>query len=256
MAKVTAATGGGDAKAEADIQVGQSDDSKPTVLVSVSPNNIKINESATVVVIVRNADGTPAAAGQPVILTTTLGSFTDPRPKTKADGTATTMLKAGDQAGTATVSAIFGSSAAVTQDVTIRDAAAKLNLQVNPSSIASSGGDVTLTATAFNAQNEPIQGVLVNFNSTKGTLDNTQAVTNANGQATATLTLTATDLTNVCSVTVMASTGTINADEKTITVSGNTCNPSPAVPELTSPVAFRIEPRGSPCYNAATLPLP
>jgi hypothetical protein len=223
--KISAATGGGDAKAETSVQVGQSTDQKPTVLVSVSPSTILIKETATVTLIVRNADGTPVGAGQTVIVTSTLGTITDPRPKTKADGTATTTLQAGAQAGTATVSAVFGSSDAAKQDVTIRDAAATLNLTPNPSSISNQGGTVKLTATAFNSQGQGIQGVLVTFNASRGTLDNTQGVTDANGQVTVTLTLTSTDLSGVCSIDVTAKTASLSSMQ-TIKVTGNTgCPP-------------------------------
>jgi len=220
--KISAATGGGDAKADVSIQVGQASDQKPSVLITVSPNNILVNESATVMLIVRNADGTPVGAGQTVLVTTTLGTITDPRPKTKADGTAATTLQGGKQAGTATVSAVFGSSDAAKQDVTIRDAASTLNLTVNPASVSNQGGSVKLTATAFNSQNQPIQGVLVTFNSDHGTLDNTQGVTDANGQITVTLTLTSTDLQGVCTVNTQAKTGSLSASQP-IHVTGNTC---------------------------------
>ncbi|MFL6259521.1 MAG: Ig-like domain-containing protein [Thermoanaerobaculia bacterium] len=223
--KISAATGGGDAKAETSVQVGQATDQKPTVLITVSPNNILIKETATVTLIVRNADGTSVGAGQTVIVTSTLGTITDPRPKTKADGTATTMLQAGAQAGTATVSAVFGSSDAAKQDVTIRDAAATLKLTANPASISNQGGTVKLTATAFNSQGQGIQGVLVTFNASSGTLDNTQGVTDANGQVTVTLTLTSTNLSGVCSVDVTASTANLSAMQK-IKVTGNSgCPP-------------------------------
>lgn len=220
-AKVMATTGGGDAKAEADIQVGTGSGSKPvTPLVSVSPNNVAVNGTATVTVIARNADGTPAAAGQPVILTTNLGTLRNSRPLTDANGTATTKLDAGEQAGTATITAIFGSSDAGTTMLTIRDAATTLNLTANPASVSNQGGTVKLTATAFNSQNQPLQGVLVTFNADHGTLDNTQGVTDANGQVTVTLTLTSTDLQNVCTVNTQAKTGTLSASQP-IQVTGN-----------------------------------
>ena len=225
-AKITAQTGGGDAKAETSVQVGQSTDQKPTVLVSVSPNNIPVNGMATVTVIARNSDGTPVGAGQTVILTTTLGSLDDPRPKTKADGTATTTLRAGTQSGTATVSAIYGSSDVGKQDVTIRDAAADLNFQVNPASISNAGGTVTLTAFVFNSQGQGVQGQVVNFSATRGKLDSTQVVTDTTGKATATLTLSQADLSGVCAVSTSASTsagtsGSSITKTAAITVTGN-----------------------------------
>ncbi len=223
-AKVMATTGGGDAKAEADIQVGTGSGSKPvTPLVTVSPNNIPVNGSATVTVIARNADGTPAAAGQPVILTASLGTLADPRPLTDANGTATTKLDAGTQAGMSTITAIFGSSDAATTMLTIRDAATDISLQANPASITSAGGTITLTAFVTNSQGLALQGAPVTFSSDRGTLSTTGTVfTDTTGVATNTLTLTQAQLTGVTSFTVTAKTpsgnGSLLSSTITITV--------------------------------------
>jgi adhesin/invasin len=188
VAKVTAATGGGDAKAEADIQVGQSTESKPTVLLSVNPATIPVNGSATVTVVGRNADGSPAS-GQQVILTSTLGTLGNARLTTRSDGTASTTLTAGAQAGTATVTAVLGSSDLATSTVEVR--AAILTLTADRTAIPEQATTViTITATVTAFQGDPIQNKPVTFRADRGVLSATTVNTDANGNATVRLTVT------------------------------------------------------------------
>jgi hypothetical protein len=234
-AHITAATGaagtgtsgsGGTSSATVDIQVGLSSGDKPTLIVSVSPSTVPVNGTSTVTVIARNADGSPAAAGQPVILTTNLGSITPNRPLTQSDGTATATLKAGAQSGTATVSAVFGSSDAASATVTIRDAAVDMVLDPRSISIPSTGGDITFTVFVTNTQGQPFQGATVTF-STQGvraTYDGGTniAITDTSGSARKTLTIAQKDLVGVKSFTVTASTpgptGTLISRTATVTV--------------------------------------
>jgi len=197
-AKITAMTGGGMTMATTTIQVGETSTTKPTVLVTASPNSIPVEGSSTITVIARNSDGSPVSEGQVVILTTTLGSFTDSRPKTLADGTATTTLNAGKQAGTAEITAIVGSSDAAKTQITIRDAATDLSIQANPSTVPSTGGTITLTAFVANSLGQAVQGAPVTFSSERGTLETTGVVfTDTTGVATNKLTVTQSQLTNV-----------------------------------------------------------
>jgi hypothetical protein len=232
---ITAATGasgtgtsgsGGTSSATVDIQVGLSSGDKPTVILSVSPSTVPVNGTSTVTVIARNADGSPAAAGQTVILTTNLGSITPNRPLTQSDGTATATLKAGAQSGTATVSALFGSSDAASATVTIRDAAADMVLDPRSISIPSTGGDITFTVFVTNTQGQPFQGATVTF-STQGvraTYDGGTniAITDTSGSAQKKLTFAQKDLVGVKSFTVTASTpgptGTLISRVATVTV--------------------------------------
>ena len=62
-ATVTATTGDGTVSATTTVQIGESGDSKPTLLITASPNSVPVLGSATVTVIGRNADGSPVAAG-------------------------------------------------------------------------------------------------------------------------------------------------------------------------------------------------
>jgi hypothetical protein len=179
------------------IQVGESAGTKPTLVLSASPNSIPVQESARITVIARNADGSPVAAGRTIILTTTLGTLSPDRPTTKSDGTATSTLSSGSQSGTATITAILGSSEAATTTVTIRDAATAISLQANPASISSAGGAITLTAFVTNSQGQALQGAPVIFETDRGTLDDSQGTTvftTTSGTATKTLNLKASDL--------------------------------------------------------------
>lgn len=223
-ATVTATTGDGSVSATTTVQIGESGDSKPTLLVTASPNSIPVLGTATVTVIARNADGSPVGAGQTVILTSTLGSLNPSRPQTKNDGTALSSLAAGNQAGTATITAILGASDAATTSVTIRDAATGISLQANPASVPRADSTVTLSAFVANAQGQPLQGAPVTFQSDRGTLQTNGVVfTGTNGVATNTLTLRTADLpSGVNQFTVTATTpsgsGTLLEDTTFITV--------------------------------------
>jgi len=235
-ARVTASTGGsggggtsgggGSSSASVDVQVGLSSGDKPTIIISASPNSIAVNGSATVTVIARNADGSPAAAGQQVILTTTLGTLSPSRPVTGADGTATAKLNAGSLSGTAQVSAVFGASDPQTVPVTIRDAAVDMVLDPLSISIPSTGGDITFTAFVTNTQGQPFQGATVTF-STQGVRatyggGTNITITDTSGSASKTLTFAQKDLVGVKSFTVTASTpgptGTLISRVATVTV--------------------------------------
>lgn len=206
-AKITAATGAGTVMATTDVQVGESTDTKPTLIVSASPNNVPVNGTSTITVIARNSDGTPVSAGSQVILTSTLGSLNPSRPTTRSDGTATSTLSAGTQPGTATVSAILGSSDAATTSVTIRDAAVAISLQADSQTVPASGGTITFSAFVTNSQGQPLQGAAVTFQSERGTFSNTGVVfTDTNGIAKNELTVTQSQLAGVPSFRVTART--------------------------------------------------
>ncbi|HWM94820.1 MAG TPA: invasin domain 3-containing protein [Thermoanaerobaculia bacterium] len=213
-----------DATVETTIQIGESDDTKPTLLVSVNPSTVPVEGNATVTVIARNSDGSPVPAGQTVILTSTLGTLSPNRPTTRNDGTATSTLDAGTQSGTATITAILGASEAASATVTIREAATDISVQANPSAIPRAGAEVTLTAFVTNSQGLPLQGAPVTFEASRGDLEFTGVVfTDTSGVATNTLTLEQQDLpAGVNEVVVEVGTpggdGDLLTDETTIDV--------------------------------------
>lgn len=219
-ATITAATG--DASVTTTVQVGESPETRPTLIVTASPNNVPVQGTSTITIIARNGDGTPVSAGQTVILTSSLGTLSPNRPVTRADGTATATLNAGNQSGTAEITAILGSSEAARTNVTIRDAATDINVQANPSSINRAGGTITITAFVTNSQGQPLQGAPVTFESERGRLeDNDVEFTNSSGLATKVLNVRQEDVpASVTSFEVTASTpaGTGSLLEDTTTI--------------------------------------
>jgi hypothetical protein len=208
-ATIRAATGGGAdaATVETEVRVGEAPESKPTLLVSVNPNNVPVNGTARITVIARQADGSPVGAGETVILTSNLGTLNPSRPVTQADGTATATLNAGIQAGTATITAILGTSDAATATVTIRDAATAISIQASPSSIPPAPATIELTAFVVNAQGLPIQGAPVTFEAAAGLLQQTGVVsTDSTGVAENTLEVRQQDVANRNSIRVTART--------------------------------------------------
>jgi len=208
-ATVTATTGAGTgdsaSTASIDVLVGENDATSPQLILSASPNNIPVEGTAEVTIIGRNPDGTAVSAGQQVILTTTLGTLDPSRPVTGSDGTTTSILTAGTQAGTATITAILGSSQPATTQVTIRQTATDISVQANPATIGAAGGEISLTAFVTNAQGEPNQGSAVQFLTERGTLETEGVViTGSQGVATNKLTLTQNDLLGVTSFNVQA----------------------------------------------------
>jgi hypothetical protein len=209
-----------------EVLIGESEETRPTLLVSASPDNIPVEGTSEITIIGRNSDGTAVEAGLDVILTSTLGSLDPSRPVTGPDGTATSVLTAGTQSGTATITAILGASEPATTQVTIRQAATDISIQANPSSIGSGGETIELTAFVTNAQGEPNQGSAVTFESQRGSLGTTGVIiTGSQGVAENTLTLTQNDLINVTSFKVFArtpdGTGTLIEAETTIQVVQN-----------------------------------
>jgi hypothetical protein len=195
-AKVTAATA--DATVDAIIQVGEADNTKPSVIVSITPSTIALNGTATVTVIARNADGTPVASGERVTLTTSLGHLRNSQPTIQGNGTATTTLEAGDREGTATITAIYGSSAAATTTATIViDLATAISVTANPSSVSAAAAttQITVTATVTNSRAQAVAGALVTFETELGKFaDNTAVTTNSQGQASKILTVVKSDI--------------------------------------------------------------
>lgn len=223
-AKVTAAVA--DATAEISVQIGESAETKPSLIVSVSPNSVATKETAKITIIARNADGTSAAAGQNILLTSSLGSISPSTTQTQADGTATATFTAGTLAGSATITAVMGSSDAATTTVTIRDIATDMSLSANPSSVPQAGtpadNPIDITALVINAQQQVLPNVPVTFSTPVGELSSTIRSTDSSGTATVTLEITAAQIEafNGSSFKVTASTPGAGGQfiERTVTI--------------------------------------
>jgi hypothetical protein len=214
--------GGGTGAATVAVQIGVDPLERPQLLVTVTPNTLFVTETAEVTIIARNSDGSPASAGQTILLTTTLGAVQPDRPKTRADGTASSTFLAGTQGGTATVTAILGSSEAATAQVTIQDRPVRLSLQANRTTIPDATSTIEFKALVTNAQSQGVGQRPVEFSSTKGVFSEGAVVlTSTQGIAENTLTVDGSEVapgdTFTVTVTTAAGEDTLT-DSVTITV--------------------------------------
>jgi adhesin/invasin len=214
------ATGGsssGSLSVTTTVQIGETDDTKPALLISANPNVIPVGGSSTITVIARNSDGSPVASGQEVLLTTTLGTLQPRRPTTNSNGTATSTLTVDSQAGTAKISAVLGTSNAESTEIQVKDAT--LTLTANPASVDEGTRNViTLTAVLTNFQGGGVAGKTITFSSQRGTLSASTAVTQANGEASVQLTLEPQQVSANESFTVTATTPSSSGESLTATV--------------------------------------
>ena len=149
--------------------------------ITLTASRLASSGDTELVATVIEQSGTPVQNGTTVIFTTTLGTI-EPREARTKGGTATAVLRAGAQSGTATVSAFSGSTRA--DDVTIEIAVTQtVILNVSPGSLPSSGGVVTLIAVVHDANGNPLQGIAVVFTADAGVLSSTTAVTDGSGEA-------------------------------------------------------------------------
>ncbi len=134
--------------------------------------------------------GTPVQNGTVVSFTTTIGRIEPAEAKTQ-NGRVNVKLVTSGQSGKATITAYSGGAKSTAQ-ITIGAAAVeRVLVSAAPASLGSGGGSTTITAKVEDINGNPLAGVPVQFNSTKGTLSPQSAVTNSNGVAVATLSTTA-----------------------------------------------------------------
>ncbi|RMH23604.1 MAG: hypothetical protein D6696_00065 [Acidobacteria bacterium] len=188
---------------------------RPTLIVTITPNDITTNQDATVTILARDENDQPLGAGFEVELFTTLGCFpnapnvgcdnqpTSATALTGDDGRAQALFNAGRRAGQAQITAVLGSSSPTTVSVSIRDVVGFFDLRapnpraIDPPTAGGQGQTVSLTAIVQNSLGQPIANVTVNFRSDDvgGSFDPSASVlTNSSGLATATLTVTTAEI--------------------------------------------------------------
>ena len=190
-----------------------------TITLTANPSVIASpTGTSTITAIIVKPNGTPATTGTQVRFSTDLGTI-DPIESTDRNGVATATLHGDGRFGKATVTATIsgsttssgtGSTPAVgpTVAVQIGNSAKTITLQANPPNLTAAGGSVRLLALVRDSNGQPLAGAGVNFTTTLGTLRSRGAIvtTDASGQASDTLTLSATDVANQTVVTVTANT--------------------------------------------------
>jgi len=192
--------------------------------VAASPSRIGVNGSSTITIMGRRSNGSPLATGTEIRLSTTIGSI--PSVVTlNGNGEATAVLRGDGRLGVAKVTASAGTVTGggggagggggtggsgtgtgsgtssgiltATVDVEVGNAGKTIVLQASPTNLSSEGGDVKLTALVRDSNGQPLQGASVNFQTDLGKLKSGGGLkqTDANGQATDTLTVTKDDIT-------------------------------------------------------------
>jgi Big-like domain-containing protein/PKD domain-containing protein len=157
---------------------------------------------------VAEQSGTAVQNGTTVHFATNLGRM-DPVDAQTKNGYATATFHAGDSSGVADITATSGgvgggtpstgngdgngttttTTSSNTVRITVGAAAVEtVLLAANPGSVPSEGGTVDLLATVTAANGRSLQGLLVTFASSEGTLSSSTATTDSNGQARVTLT--------------------------------------------------------------------
>jgi hypothetical protein len=166
--------------------------------MSAYPTRIGKTGTSTLTVNVLRVNGNPVNPGTEVRLSSNLG-VVDPVIYTDDAGSARATLRGDGRIGTATVSAFSGATEPVTLDIAVGQLAASMSFQVTPASVGEGGGVLDLLALVRDDQSQPLADVTVNFRSEVGTLESGGRfiLTDANGEATDELTVTAADLQNI-----------------------------------------------------------
>lgn len=176
--------------------------------------------------------GTPVQNGTVVSFTTTIGTIEPAEAKTQ-NGRVNVKLITNGQSGKATVTAYSGGAKSTAQITIGAAAVARVLVAASPSSLSSAGGTTTITARVEDVNGNPLSGVPVQFNATKGTLSPQSAATNSSGIAISALTTTAAaDVTATAGATTSAVTKVDLATLATISLTGPTSSFSVSSPAL------------------------
>jgi adhesin/invasin len=204
--------------------------------VTATPASIAANGVSTSVLVatVKDAHNNLVGAGVSVAWSKTGGTLSSASTVTNASGQATVTLTSATAAVSVTVTASLPSGSASTPVAFVADTttARVVSLVASPTSIVANGSNTsTLSATVFDANNNPVgAGVTVTWSASGGVLSASSSVTNASSVAVVTLRGT---VAGVVSTSAAAVTGgakfanvTLVADASTARVVSLTANPT------------------------------
>ncbi|HEU5259301.1 MAG TPA: Ig-like domain-containing protein [Vicinamibacterales bacterium] len=175
------------------------------ITLSANSTTVPTNGTVGLTAFVIESGGTPVQNGTSVRFTTTLGTIT-PSDAQTTNGVAVATFNAGANSGVATIHAVSGGAgggsgttsggtgtttptATNVVTITVGVAAVKtMAVTASPTSVGPNGGSVTVTATALDPSGGSLSGIPVTFSADHGGVDPGVAITDANGQATTTLT--------------------------------------------------------------------
>lgn len=182
-----------------------------TLTLTSSASTLPINGSTTLVAQVLEAAGTAPQSGTHVAFTTTLGTVRPPDAETDLAGRVVVIFSAGDQSGTATITALSGgASTGTTGAVKIAVGAAAVGrviVNANPALVPANGGQSTISAVVLDSNGNNLPSAPVVFTTSAGTLTFGVVNSDLNGVASTVLT-TSTTATVTASVGATGGTGT------------------------------------------------
>lgn len=194
--------------------------------LSAYPTRIGKTGTSTLTAQALRSNGNPVNPGTEIRLSSNIG-VVDAVIYTDNDGVAHGTLRGDGRVGTATVSAYSGGVDAVTTEVAVGALATSISLSVDPTSLPETGGTVHLLALVRDEAGQPLPDATVNFRTEAGSLASGGAflTTDANGQATDTLEVSAADVQSqpdrLITVTVESGgTGGVISASKDISIQG------------------------------------
>lgn len=189
-----------------------------SILLEASPAAIGLGEESQITALVRDQDGNPVRGDVEVLFFTDLGSI-DRAARTNSSGVAAATLTAGDTPGTATVRAVAGPNEQAIP-VQIGTQVGGITLLADPDSIPNNtDSEIELVAVVRDSNSDPIAGAPVTFSTNGiGELESQgQPVnTDSSGEAVDRLTVSANDVEDQSSLSVLAT--TLGPDGSDLTV--------------------------------------
>jgi adhesin/invasin len=190
------------------------------LVVSAAPNTVAPAGQSTVSVVVTDANGNPVA-GEPVKLSLATNasgaSLSSTALTTDNNGQASSTYTAGSVAGNDTVKALLTSGVNQTTPISVSAVVRPVNgvALALGNSTPTVNSPSSVTATVVDGNNNPLQGITVNFQTTAGSIP-ASASTDSNGRATVTFTAPS----SAGPVTIRASASGIFASQSATVVAG------------------------------------
>ena len=229
-----------------------------TITISADRNVLPLHGQATIRAVVMESGGTPVHNGTVVSFTTTLGTV-NPAEVPTVNGVATATFNAGGISGTSIINAFSGaartgsssssgnSSSGSGVEIRIGAAGASgiISVTASPPAVSQSGGTVTISAIVFDAANNPLPGVQVQFTASNGVLSGTTALTDSAGIARTTLNTTQTS-------TVTAFAGSAKGEVQVVVSAAPIVTiGAPDTGTVGTPVAITLTPSGGSSTNSS-----
>jgi PKD domain len=175
-----------------------------TITLTSSATVLPVNGTTTLVAQVLEEAGTAPQAGTHVTFTTSLGTIQPSEAQTDSSGRVVVTFNAGNQSGTATITALSGAATTGAEGavkIAIGTAGVgRVIVNASPALVPAVGGQSTISAVVLDLNGNPLVAASVVFTTSAGTL--TSAVVNSDQSGTAT-----TVLTTSTTATVTASVG-------------------------------------------------